>query len=722
MQRTLTFFLALMAFAGCGPREADMPQRRPITLDEFAVTIRDGSRRFLLSDKRGGFLTGTLAPGAGDASMSWAVNGRELVGGIDLMLSGNDRLRLDSALVRADRITLFYAGGATGEIATLESGENSLHAFSLSVHSARTSAMTVRLRDARQEVSLFAAPAGAPARESLTLPAATEGTVLVTDVPAPEALSRCRALYAEIDTLSRARAARMVRLLNTTFVRTSDDQLNHALYWMKLAVDALVVEGRDTVAVAGLPWDGSLQAREIAESAAEIGRTTGDVAEASALFRNLARWQDRDSSHSSFGRLARTVSARGPVFDAADIGLEYTREMYDHIVSSGDTSLIAPLASFVRAGIAGARRYHTDTDNLLTHGETETWMEGVKRGNRAAEVQQLWYFQQTIGSYLASHAGEKMAARDLGNLATRTAEGFQQMFIDTSRNIVYDHLRADGSGVAEARPNAILCLEILGSELVQQEMLKETIRKLVYPYGVGTLASDDKRFVPFVQGGAATGWKYSGPVWNWLGGPCTYALTRYDLQDFGFAMTSTLAQRALSDGMIGTLPEMYEAETRHGEGEPHGAGLEASLTAMTQFLGSWEQNYLGARVDVPGNQLFLEPKLPKQITSVDFTVLLGHRSIHGTLTREEQLARITLFAPDLERDLDCSILWVLDNGDAWRAAVALPPGKVLRVAFGPDDVSASLGDRKIELAAVRKLVKFSLRDVFSGITFANAPR
>jgi putative heme iron utilization protein len=256
--------------------------------------------------------------------------------------------------------------------------------------------------------------------------------------------------------------------------------------------------------------------------------------------------------------------------------------------------------------------------------------------------------------------------------------------------------------------------------LVQQETIKETVGKLVYPFGVGTLASDDRRFRAAGDRSAKSGWEYNGPAWTWLAGQFTYALTRYDRQDFSFQLTEAMAKSALAEGIVGTIPEMYAAVPSDGAAGPSGEGRQASLTGMTQFLSSWEQNYLGVRVDATANLLSLEPKLPPGITSAEFTIMMGSHSISGAITRQENLTRITLFAPDLARDLDCSILWVLDDGDAWKIAAGLPRGVRLNMALGPDDVAASLGDKRTDLKEVRRLSKFSLKGVFSGVKFANA--
>jgi hypothetical protein len=130
------------------------------------------------------------------------------------------------------------------------------------------------------------------------------------------------------------------------------------------------------------------------------------------------------------------------------------------------------------------------------------------------------------------------------------------------------------------------------------------------------------------------------------------------------------------------------------------------------------QDYLGVKIDEPSHILTLQPKLPDHITSADFTVYTGTHPVHCLYARGTENSRIVLFAPDLPSPMKVRLIWMLDNGDAWRGTVDLPPNVRVTVAIGADDVLAYVNDDQVALVAKQKLTGFSQRKVFGGMAFA----
>jgi glycogen debranching enzyme len=388
--------------------------------------------------------------------------------------------------------------------------------------------------------------------------------------------------------------------------------------------------------------------------------------------------------------------------------------------------------------VEGTLKHHTDRQNFLVHGDDETWMyaptarasRGLERGrtetfgprgNRAVEVQHLWYYQQLIASFVASFVGDTVSSKQWSRLAGTTESNFNKVFIDTTTNLVFDHLNNDGAGVAEVRPNPLLGLEIIGSELVKQTMIKHIVANLAYPHGVGTLWSGDPRFRPSgrLENGPSIGRAVlNGPVWTALHGQLIYALTRYDRQDLGYLMTRQMVRQILERDMAGSLPEMFETAPRPGETVPRPAGLRASLPALAEFVRSVYQDYLGISVNTPANQIVLQPKLPVEIRSVDFSVSAGVNTIHGRYELETVTSRMILWSHELDRPVRISFLWMLNNGDAWRGVAMLEGGRKLTIVFGADDLLAYQDEKEIEPVSKRKLKGFSQKAEFSGVEFA----
>jgi len=657
---------------------------------------------------------------------------------------------LDSARVLPDHVVKFYTDGTTETISILEGltvRGAGVHAVVVDVVTpkAQEIAFAIRPSNGRRVSPSGSGPAlmwdkvagggtleVLPARSAqladsaLVVRATTQARFVLLFSEGPARPLSPEALVASVDSLLRSRAARMESLLNDSYIRTSDPELSKTLCWLKLSIDALVVEAGDTFAVAGIPWDGGLYGRDNAQSIAGIGLVTGDFKKTRGIIHTLGRWQASSPVRTTYGRIPDRVLHGAASYDGADIGPWFVREMYEHVTMANDTALVRELYPLVKRGIEGTLKYHTDKDNFLVHGDAETWMSAkvpgaqqaayVPRGNRAAEIQLLWYFQQLISSYVASFVGDTTNATRWATLAKRTATGFNEVFIDTSRQSVYDHITADGKAVSDLRPNAMFCLEIIGSEAIQQSMIKTLVNGLVYRSGVGTLDRRDSRFHAFSANDESM---FNGPVWTWLAGQLAYTLSRYDRQEFSYQIMEQMVRQAMARGMVGTLPAIMDVLPRPGATEPQSAGADASLTGMAEFVRAFYQDYLGIRIDAASNQLYIQPKLPQQITNVDFTVPFGVHPISCRIERGKETSRMTISARGISGDISLGFLWMLDNGDGWRGTAMVTPNKILSIVIGVDDVVAYQGEKRVALIRQRKLKNFSQRTSLTGFDFVD---
>ena len=721
--RTLSAVLACVAlFCGCSGDETERPRRVPVTLEGMAITVRGVPRSFMQSDKRGGVLVGNVGGGAADARR-WSVEGRDLFDDLVVEtargpLTGE---QMDSAVILPSETRRHYAGGTVVTESLLEGpGGRDMHGLVVKVAQAPPGTILLRGIPAKgigsrppgadgtsaewrmpdgRIIVLTAGPRGTASGDAVSCGAQGGAEFLLVTIPAGEAPGIAGRLMDGLDSLLAARRARMERLLNDSYFRTSDDTLNRALQWIKVSLDGLMIDGRDTFAIAGVPWDGSIDVRANAQSIAGLGLATGDYLRTGAILRTMARYQDANPRSATYGRLPDRIAGREVTFRGADIAPWFVRELYEHVVYSNDTSLVRALYPVVSRSLTGTSQRHTDAYNFLTHGPHETWMSGVARGNRAVEVQLLWYFQQLIGSYVASFLGDTAHARQWWDASIKTSDNFAERFADTTSGLLADFLAPSGARDMTLRPNAIMCLEMLETERMRSEVTRTTVLNLLHPHGVATRAGHPPP-------GAGL---YEGPVWTWLMGPVTYALTRYDRQDLSYQVTGAMARRVLTEGMAGTLPAIA------ADGP---AGTHASLTGMAEFVRALYQDYLGLRVDLAANTLTIQPKLPDAFTEVDFTVYAGVHPIHGSLTRSREEGRIRLEAPDLPGGMKVNFLWMMDGGDAWRGTAQLRNGVPWTLVVNAGDVVLFHGDQKAECDAKRHLKNFSQRTAAAGFGFA----
>jgi hypothetical protein len=623
---------------------------------------------------------------------------------------------LDSARILPYETLRYYRGGISVGLSELEAcGGEDVHGFIVRVvlpHPARVklhaSAGAGSARSGPDHhwvwqiggggtIDITAGNESSATEDGVSLDGAATATFLVCALPPGADRGLASLLYSRADSLLAARKARMENLLNASYFRTSDDTLDRAVHWMMLSLDGLMVDRRDTFAVSSVPWDGSIDVRDNALSIAGLGLATGDFQRTAAILRSLSRYQDTLRGSASYGRLPDRIVSGRPSYKGADVTPWFVRELYEQVVNTDDTTLVRALYPLITKSIDGTLKSHVDRFNLLVHGPRETWMKDVPRGNRAVEVQVSWYFQQLIGRFVATYLGDTVASRRWEDLPEKTAQNFALLFADTAASTLADHLEADGTRSPEIRPNGVMCLEMLDDEAMRHGVTRAAVAGLLSPEGVRTLAPSDPRFA---RSPGAAGWEYNGPVWTWLAGPLSYALTRYDRQDVSYPLTKRMAGLALGSGMAGTLPAMID---------PSPAGQRASLAGMSEFIRSVYQDYLGVRVDLAAGTFVLQPKLPSPLPEVQFTVYAGSSPIEVDYRKSSENSRLYLNAPVLPKDMRVNLLWILDNGDAWRGSFRLRGGTPVAIVLGNDDAVIYQGESRGEFEGKRKLKGFSRR-------------
>ena len=716
MRTVAALFLCAISFVGCQKSDYSQHARDAIRIENIAITVLDHPRSYMQSDKEGGFLVGTIARGSMDRDR-WSVNGTVILDGLDIEIDGKALMpdRLDSGIIRPFEVRRSYAGGTTVTLASLDA-VGDVHAMALVVDGGSDGPVSVRpiiggglvfggdgggrgraiWKTSEGRTVVLTGGPSAKGEKNVVMLHGRPARFLVVDLPKGRDPATAEMLLAALDTAAAMRRGRMERFLNASYLRTSDDTLTMAIQWIKLSLDGLVVEGRDTFAVGNVPWDGSIDARGNAQSIAGIGLATGDYGRTGAIIRTLARYQDTRAGSRTFGRIPDRIIGGKSTYGGADVSPWFVRELYEHVVYANDTSLVRSLFPVIERSLEGTYASHTDKENFLTHGPYETWMTQKARGNRAVEMQLLWYFQQMISSYVAAFLGDTTHEEAWWTASAATADNFAKKFSDTVSHTLVDHLEPGGKRSAEVRPNGVMCLEILEQESMRFGVVRQAARTLMSPMGVATLS-------PAAADGATL---FDGKVWSWLAGPVTYALTRYDRQDLSYRMARSMARCVLNEGMAGTLPEILP---------PGSGGSDASLTGMAEFMRSIYQDYLGLRVDFTTKTLTIQPKLPDDMTEAEFTVYAGSHPIDGTLRRTHGEGRIILRAQDLPEPMKVSFLWILENGDAWRGAVSLAAGKDLTLIFTDDAAMMFLDAKEAKMTGARHLKKFSQRESSSDL-------
>jgi glycogen debranching enzyme len=455
------------------------------------------------------------------------------------------------------------------------------------------------------------------------------------------------AVFAQGDSMIASRAARMERLLASSYLHVDNSDLNKAVQWAKLSLDALImnqsVDGVPTKGIfAGLPWFNNYWGRDSFISLPGATYITGNFSDAREILVSYAKFQDTVPSSPNYGRIPNLATPTSISYNTADGTPRFVMALYDYVQYSRDTSLLHTLYPVVKRSIEGTLRYHTDSLCLLTHGDAESWMDAVgtngpwsPRGNRANDVQAIWYQQLKNGADIAIYNGDSTAAQRWNSTAAIVKKEFLNRFLDPSSGLFYDHLLADGRPVAELRPNQLFCLDMLDNDEAQHRLLRSVTSQIIYEHGVGTLAQNDSNFHPYhhfepayVQDAAY----HTGIVWTWLNGAAIDALCHHDNCETAEHITENMVHQILDRGCVGTLSELLDAYPRPGERQPRLSGTFSQAWSLAEFIRSIYQAYLGVTVQGLQNIVEFNPHLPKEFGSVEFDLHSGSSSVRVTYT------------------------------------------------------------------------------------------
>jgi hypothetical protein len=503
------------------------------------------------------------------------------------------------------------------------------------------------------------------------------------------------------------RKERMQALLHSSYIKTADEKFNKALAWTRISMDALVMNQTGHGIYAGLPWFNNYWGRDTFISFPGAVLVSGEYSTAREILKSFAEFQDDDPASPTFGRVPNRVTTQSVIYNTTDGTPWFVRELYEYYKYTADSTLIRELYPVVRRSIEGALKNFTDDYFFLTHADADTWMDAVgpdgpwsPRGNRAVDIQYLWYRQLTDGAAMAVMNGDEEQDRRWRESAEILKENFNRMFVGKTKGILFDHLKSDGTPDTKVRPNQIFAFDLVEDEEVRRQMLRSVLGELTYPWGVASLSLDDTNFHPYhhyapyyVQDAAY----HNGIVWTWLIGRVIEAAVQYNLQDVVYEVTDNMVHQILERGSVGTFSELLDAFPRNGETEPRLSGTFTQAWNLAEFLRSAYQDYLGLRPDVPDRTLHLKPALPAAFGTTEALIPFGNERLYLFFDNNEENATLKIGPSDLRQSITLSFLWGPRNTEPHLVSAVIVPGDTVIITIGKDSVTAQQGSSAISL-------------------------
>ncbi len=428
-------------------------------------------------------------------------------------------------------------------------------------------------------------------------------------------------------------------LLTRSALFASDPDYNRALAWAKLSSLFMLTEEFGKGIWAGLPWFKDNWGRDTFIAMPGTLLVSGQFEDAKDVIRNFARRQKTDAKSPDYGRIPNRVT--GPndmIYNTTDGTPWMIREIGEVLDYTGDEAFAREMFPAVKLAIEGAMKNLVDAKGFLTHDDADTWMdariEGKRpwsaRGNRANDIQALWHTALLTGARLAELDGQKAMAKKWRAAAEKLAKNFAKAFWDPKKRMLADRIREDGSRDLKARPNQLMALTIptgerLLDEKLEQRVLENAVKELLFPHGICSLAPTHPYFHPHHHRDEQ--WHFdaayhNGTIWGWNAGFTVTALCRYRQVELAWQLARNLADQILKIGCLGGMSELVEA-LPDAKGRPVPSGTWQQAWSTAEFARNGYQDFGGFQPRLPDGVLRLAPHIPDAWTSLSATYPFG---------------------------------------------------------------------------------------------------
>ena len=441
-------------------------------------------------------------------------------------------------------------------------------------------------------------------------------------------------------------------------VKSNLPELDKALDWITITMDELITEQQGNGIYAGLPWFNEYWGRDMFISMPGACLVTGQFDIAKQILKDFAELQDTDPSSETYGRIPNRANLEGILYNTTDGTPRFVIQALELAEYSGDTEFLHDLYPAIKISIDASIRNYIDENGYLTHADADTWMDvkrngipGSPRGNRANDIQALWYQQLVAGSKIAALLDDMGSAEEWSGLAVQMAGKFEQDFCNKTEGYIYDHLNTDGTPDRQFRPNQLYCFDLINDSAFKQQVTRKTWEELVYPWGVASLAQWDKQFHPQHEN-----WHYyhkddayhNGTIWLWNNGIAMQRMIEYGQVEPAWELFKNMNRQALHEGAVGSLSENADAHPREGQEWVNRSGTFLQAWSNAEHLRVWYQYFLGIRPDMLRGRIVVEPKLPSEITYLETSVKIGE----GTLHYKYSDGKIKVKLEGIEAELD----------------------------------------------------------------------
>ena len=432
------------------------------------------------------------------------------------------------------------------------------------------------------------------------------------------------------------RETRMNKLISeSNYFICNNKIIEKGIKWLKLTTDQLIMNQLGWGIYAGLPWFNDYWGRDLFISFPGACLVTGQFDVARKILLSFSKFQNNDVNSKYYGRLPNRARPDEIIYNSTDCTPRLLIAIYEYLKYTGDTNIVKELYHVIKKAIEGAEKNWIDEKGYLTHDDADTWMDarekGVKpyspRGNRANDIQALWFSQLKISSFFAHLMNDYNNSFKWDSMANNVKKNFFKDFIDDRYYFFADRITLNNTKDFKLRPNQIFALDLIDDEQRKLEIIKTIWSKLTYPWGVASLYQMDNDFHPYHEH-----WHYyhkdeayhNGTVWLWLNGMAMQQMIEYSQKEKAFILFLNMMKQALLKDAVGSLPENFDALPRKGKKWPNSSGTFLQAWSNAEHLRVWYEYFFGVRPNLIDKEIIIKPNIPDRIKEVNYSLRVGN--------------------------------------------------------------------------------------------------
>lgn len=129
--------------------------------------------------------------------------------------------------------------------------------------------------------------------------------------------------------------------------------------------------------------------------------------------------QMKDTTSIHYGRVPNRVTSKTDfIYNTTDGTPWMIREVWEYLNYSGDKDFAREMYPVLQRYIDGVEEHYLDETGLMFHRDPDTWMDAKidgkipwsPRGNRANDIQALWFTSLIVVAELAKTLGDRSMA------------------------------------------------------------------------------------------------------------------------------------------------------------------------------------------------------------------------------------------------------------------------------------------------------------------------